>query len=494
MLFCLTFEVGVSFAAPIAVLPMEDMSSGANGVDLAMTRQVRDGLAHRGFAMISQDEVVAFMVRNRVRWLGYLGSPYIRRLHEELGVDYLLLGSVNQRREKRPFAFSITLQLIRVEDAQIIWARSAEFSGADEFGLLGLSEPQGINEVMDMVVDRALLSLPTNLHGYGRPLNIRNSIESVFLDPKIVKPGDLLQCRFKLSSPPSDLVDNKVSLFVDDRIVEAVYLEDENSFVASWPAAPKNGHIPVAVAISRLGSVDQEVLVGSYLVDGKSPEMNLNLKGQELNGIVVLQEKVDIMPVLKNPELISRWLITVRDEGGRVILDDDGLDGLPERFSWWGQASNGSLVTDGLYSVELIIWDRAGNSASAEESIRVIRQKPQMDLAMKEEANSLALSLSSDGEIPIAYWRLEIQNKDGEVISEKSGTGATGGLTLPLETVAGQDVSYRLYVQDMFGNRLQDEVTALVPVEEKKVEDDSGFLAETKGPKVALKEIWAEDF
>lgn len=493
MAACLLPHLGFSQGGRIAVLPMEDLSRGGNGLNLAITRQVRDGMAAKGFTMAAQDEVITFMVKNRVRWLGHLASQDVRRLYDELDVDYLLLGSVNQRRDKKPFAFGLTLQLIRTEDAQIIWAQSAELSGADEISLLGLSEPRDMAEMEEMVVGRALATIPEDLH-HGRPLALRDSIESVFLGPEIVKPGDMVQCRIHLGSSPASLYNTKVSILVDERRVEASYLGDENSFVASWPAAPPNKRYPVSVAISRPGPRDQKMLVGSYLVDNQVPALALQLKGQELNGIVVLQKNVAIMAVMENPEPIRRWVMTVRDKDGVAIMADDGQNDLPDRFSWWGQAKNGGLVADGFYTIDLTVWDRAGNRAFAEEAIRVIRREPKMELAMKEQDNSLALNLEYDGEIPLAYWRLEIQNQDGDILSESSGSEVSSSLMLPLAKVAGQNISYRLYAQDMLGNRLRRNVAALVPVEEEKTEGDADFLAEIEGKKMALREIWVEDF
>ena len=240
--------------------------------------------------MVKHEEVIDFMVKNRVRWLGHLGSQYIRRLHDDFDVDYLLLGSVNQRRDKKPFALGLTLQLIRTGDAQIIWAESSQVCGADEIGLLGLSDPQGMEEMEDMLVAKALLTIPEDLQGYSRPLDVRDSIETFFMEPEILKPGDMVHCRIKLGASPASLFNTTVSILVDERIIPAHNYEGENSYVASWPAAAINQRYPVSIVISRPGAGEQEVLVGSYLVDGQVPEVALHLKGQELNGIVVLQK------------------------------------------------------------------------------------------------------------------------------------------------------------------------------------------------------------
>ncbi|MDR9501695.1 MAG: hypothetical protein RI601_07850 [Desulfurivibrionaceae bacterium] len=488
-------QLGFSQSGRIAVLPMEDLSQGANGLNLALTSQVRDGMRDRGFTMVSREEIIAFMVKNRVRWLGYLGSSYVRRLHDELDVEYLVLGVVTQRRDKRPFALGLTLQVIRTKDARLLWAHNVELCGADEIGLLGLAQLRDMAELEAQVVEQALRTIPDDFQEYGRPLAVRDALESVVLGPEIVKPGDMIHCRLKLGGLPAELFKASVSIFVDERIIEAGYQKDEKSFVASWPAAARNESYPVTVAVSSPEAGEQqEVLVGSYVVDGQAPTLKLVLKGQELNGITVLQKRVTIMPRLKKPEPISRWLITVRDDKGAEVMSDDGRHTLPARFSWWGQAKNGALVADGFYNIGFTVWDRAGNSASTEESIQVIRQEPQMTLVMKEVGKSLALDLEYKGDIPLAYWRLQIHNERGDLLSESSGTEESRRLMLPLAMVAGQDISYQLSVQDMLGNRLQRHVAALVPVKEKETEAEAGLLTGGEDKKTALQEIWTQDF
>ena len=185
-----------------------------------------------------------------------------------------------------------------------------------------------------VVVQEAFADFSEELESISRPIDVREGIDSVFLTPKVIRPGENVFCRIKLDADPSTYFNTEVSIFVDDRIIKAEYRQDENSFVATWPAASINDRYRVSVGITRPGEYDKEFLVGSYLVDGQLPDFALDLKGQELNGIVVLQKKVTIMPVMKKPEPIKRWVMTVRDKQGAVIMDDDGRNGLPDWWKW----------------------------------------------------------------------------------------------------------------------------------------------------------------
>ncbi len=481
----------------IAVLPMEDLSRGGNGLNYGVTQLVRDNLASRDLAVLGRDEVLAFMVKNRVRWLGHLGSRYIRRLHDDLGVDYALLGSVNQRRDTKPYVLGLTLQLIRTEDARLVWAHSVELCDADEIGLLGLAGSQDLQEMERLVVGKALQGLAADLRQYGGPLDIQEGVESVFLGPEIVRPGEEVSCRITLSLSASQLYNTTVSVFVDERIVEARYSSVDNSFQAVWNAAPADGHYPVQVAISRPGQLDKEVLVGGYQVDGLAPSLALQVKGQELNGVVVLRKKIDMIPLLKNPEPISRWRMSVRDEEGLVVMGDDGRAGLPGRFSWWGQAKSGALVPDGFYTIELEVWDRVGNKGAARQTIQVIRQEPEMQVALNEQDDKVVVHLNYAGQIPLDYWRLEIRDKEGGLISESSGTEAPEGLELALAAMPSGKISYHLYAQDMLGNRLLRQVDAMVPLAGEASDEGGDFLAEAvaeERSKVMARQVWTEDF
>jgi TolB-like protein len=489
-------SVSLGNANRIAILPVEDLSQGGNGVNFTTTHILGEILRDKGFFIADHEDVISFMVKNRVRWLGQLSSPYIRRLQEELQVEYLLLGSFSQRRESPSIALSLNLQLIRTKDARIVWSSSAELNDAEQVSLLGLSKQMDMEEIEKRVAEKALSSIPVALEP-APAVEVQHRIESVHLTPQMVKPGKLIHCRIKLEGSPSTLVQTTISFFIDEQIIEAQYNEGENAFIASWPAGTADKHYAVSATIKQGKVLNREIRVGHYCVDGRAPELNLQVIGQELNGIVILQKQIQILPQLKNPEPINRWQMTVRDENGNQVMGDKGDQGLPSHFSWWGQGKNGGLVQDGFYAIDLTVWDRAGNSASTQESIRVVRAKPNMILDMEKQEDNLAINLKYDGEIPLAYWRLQIRNPNGSIIAERSGTDSSQEINLPLKATATQDISYRLYAQDMLGNHLQRDETPVsseTETTEETEDTDSDFLADLEGKQLVLGGVWAEDF
>lgn len=481
-------------ASTIAVLPVENLSLGANGLSLTMTQTLAEVLTDKGFKVSHQDEVISFMVKNRVRWLGSLSSPYIRRLHSQLQVDYLLIGSISQQQIAPPFAINLNLQLIRTKDCKIVWSATTEQSDINKVSLLDLSKQRELTEIEQLTAAEALSTIPIEASSQQK-LTLQAHIESVQLRPKIVKPGGKITCQIKLSTDSDNPAKTTVVLYAGQEIINAQYDSQAKAYKASWLSAPENQQQTVTAVISKDGQTSREIILGNYRIDGDPPKVKLLVRGQEIDGLVILQKQVTIIPSLQTPEQITRWHLTIRDAEGKSVVSETGYKQLPPQFSWWGQGQNGNQVKDGFYAVELSLWDRAGNQASSQESIRVFRTKPQMTLAMEKQPNTLAVALNYAGEIPLAYWRLQVRDKKGTIIIERSGSEESNKILLPLKMADQNSLSYRVYAQDMLGNHLQKDMTLMTKGRKNKnKEDNSNFLASIEGQKMATEEVWAEDF
>ncbi len=494
----LATPVSRCYAMTIAVLPVEDLSQGDNGLNLAITRTLEELLADKGFNVSSQAEVITFMVKNRVRRLGVLSSPYIYRLHTELQVDYILLASISQQRTAPPFALNLNLQLIRTKDARIIWAKTTEQSDVNRVSILALSTLRDKAEIEYQVASDALSTIPINTE-QELPIIPQARIEYVQLSPQIVKPGEKVNCQIKLGATTTDQTETTVSIFVGEQIIEAQYDSQASAFMASWLSESNNKQYTVTATVSADNQESREVIIGKYQVDSQPPLLKLRVRGQELNGLVILQKKVRIIPALQSPEPISRWQLTVHNAEGRQLVNETGSKTLPPQFTWWGQEQNGTQVKDGIYAIELSIWDRAGNWASSQESIKVFRKKPEMTIAMKKQPHTLAVALNYYGEIPLAYWRLQVRDKTGTILAERSGSEESNKIILPLKMASQKSLKYRVYAQDMLGNYIQKDLTPktnkkIKSNDEEKDEDDGNFLASVGDKKIAGEEVWAEDF
>jgi hypothetical protein len=101
----------------VAVFPVEDLSQGKNSVNFEITDYLSQTLSAKGLEVISADKVMAFMTSNRIRWVGYLDTRYVLMAGDELAADFLLIGTICQRREGVLPAIGLTLNLIRTADA-----------------------------------------------------------------------------------------------------------------------------------------------------------------------------------------------------------------------------------------------------------------------------------------------------------------------------------------------------------------------------------------
>lgn len=471
----------------LAVMPVEDLSMGDNGLNPSMTGRLREALGRKGYAVVEEKRIIDFMAKNRIRWVGRLASHHVLRLRQELGIDYLLLGSVNQVREKEPAALGISLQMIRTSDAKMVWAGSVQLCRADVRKFLGLAEPRNLTEIEDIVVGRAMEIMPPGLPeiSEGSPENLA---EEIHLTPGVVKPGETMRCRIRFNESNTKQAGVSVSVVIGEKIVEAVYLAQEQYYEAAWPATGRDGRYPVSVSVNSGQPDRKNIFAGSFLVDGQPPEIALSLRGQELDGEVVLRRQLTISPVLKEPEPIATWEISILDASGQIVKAEDGRGNLPGRFSWWGQRQDGVMAEDGLYTVQVAVWDRAGNNAAVSENFLVLRKRPELNIVAEKHGEGIQVDLGYDGKVPLAFWRVELRSGSGTILQGTSGEKLPARLMVPLSSESDK-ISCHVYVQDVLGNKVRQVIDNILALKSggEKTEDQT---SEKGGEENA----WSVDF
>lgn len=487
LLFVLLFVVEQAFAVQVAVMPVEDLSQGDNGLNPSITSRLREVLIRKGHAVVEEKRIIDFMAKNRIRRVGSLDSNNIFRLRQELGIEYLLLGSVNQLRDKEPAALGISLQIIRANDAKMIWAGSVQLCRADVRKLLGLAEPRNLPEIEDIVVARAMEIMPHDLPA-SPEASRGNFTEEIHLSHEVVKPGETLRCRIRFGESNVTPAEAAVSVVVGGKVIEAVYLPQEKYFEAVWQATGKDGRYPVSVSINRGQQSRKNVFAGSFMIDGRPPEISLALRGQELDGEVVLRRQLTISAVLKEPEPLASWTIAILDDSEQVVKTESGRGNLPGRFSWWGQRQDGMLAEDGLYSVRVEVADRAGNNGVASEKFRVVRKRPELTIVTEKKEGEIQVDLGYDAKVPLAFWRVELRSGSGAILLEKNGEKLPVRFSVPFSNES-EKISCRIYGQDVLGNKIRqiiENIIALRPGREKDGDQDSEKGAEESG--------WSVDF
>ncbi|MEW6501107.1 MAG: hypothetical protein ACOY8P_08705 [Thermodesulfobacteriota bacterium] len=468
----------------IAVMPVEDLSQGANGYSAAMTADIAAILRERGVKVIPDAEVMQFMVTHRVRRLGYLDSQQLAKLKEQFGVDIVVLASVNQRREEEPPALGLTLQMVRTADGRVIWAGGGELCRADVRRLLGLAEPKTIDDVEKMVVRQVMANLPESFESgaLGGPVRL---VDSARLTASILRPGESVACRIHFSGQEGRKYEDVVVL-VGNKEVPLTFREREHYYEAVWPAEAGAGEVTVSLKVGEGKSDRQEIFVGTYHVDSQPPKVVLQAVGPQLDGHVILKESLSMVPVLVEPEPISRWHLEVVDQEGRIIMSGDG-DGLPDRFMWQGQNNQGGMAADGLYKVILSVWDRAGNTAATSLDVEVLRRPPPVEITFQRLSDGVAVDLGYSDRVPLARWRAQFFTATGDLLQEEGGEKLPSRMHLPQELIAGTKVRLVLHAQDILGNVLK---KVLVDIGGQAAKAEAASATEEPVPAAG----WVEDF
>lgn len=448
-------------AMTVAVFPVEDLSEGQNGVNFALTEYLSERLEAMGLDTLSQEAVVSFMARHRVRWLGFLDTYHVFRARDELGADFILLGTVSQRTQSPTAALGLALYLIRTDDGRTVWSDANGLSVADVRRLLGVAEPRSTQDLLPSLAENVLASWPKTLDAaVGQPPLYE--IEGVTLRPTHVGPGKEVECTVRLRSVQA--ADSpQVFLKVGGRGHLVMDSPGNRHYETSWRAPEKDGRYPVSLVLRWPSGRQRVAFVGTYYVDSRPPTVALDLKGVRLAGTVAFRDQVLIIPHMLQPEPVSRWQVSIENEKGVTLLTEEGSGTLPPRFAWKGQTFGGQRVGRGFYDFVLKVWDRAENEATSSERVAVVRTPPAMTLEAKRRGSEMVVDIQHQGEVPIAFWRIEMRADNGELLKMAEGETLPAQVDVAMpEPQESRKVECVVVLKDILGNLAKREIKDLV--------------------------------
>lgn len=482
-LICLLlfFQAAGAGTLKVAVFPLEDLSQGANGVNLPLTRFLSRKLEERGVKVVPLERMINHMARKRIRWLGFLETADVLKINDELGADIVFFGTISQYQEEEPASLGLILTAVDAASSRTIWTESGALNSRDVCNVLGLAEPQEVEELRRMLAERLLRTWPRDLSRKGkggRPL-----IRSSLIEPAYVKPGEKVSCFVRLYPPnpfqldPAELMRNdmtirysgaykkvgengskgperrRVQLMVGDNDYLSMEERAANYYKVSWPAPDRNDSIPVSLILKEPGAGKKIFFLGSYRVDNQAPGLSLKLKARDIGGSKVFSEALTVIPVWQDPEPVSRWILLIRNQEG-VLAGTEGEGGLPGSFQWEGQRADGYQAADGVYDIVLKVWDRAGNRTVLNREVTLKANPPELLVGVEDEGDGLLVSLDSNSTIPLDSWTARIHRSDGRPVLEKQGYTLPARLEVPL--AADQDGSRLegiITVRDVLGNQ-----------------------------------------
>lgn len=476
-------------ASTIAIFPMEELTYGPNGVSFELRKLVAAELGDTGIDIISETVVDSFLARNRIRMLGLVETSDLMLAKNEIDADLVLYGSIFEKQHE-PLAISVTLYLVRTGDSRIIWSNSSALSLADTKHLLGISEPQSREELLPIVIGRAMSTFPKRLDAVAEEETFFNIDEAV-LAPKYIRPGEAVTCSVKLNTSEVTISKlGKPQIFVKarNRVFVANESPDKLFYKATWTgsdgtllssanteearvklamAVPdpslyeavltgeKDGRYPVTLVLSWPSGAKKVAFLGSYYVDSAPPEMFADLKGYKLHGLTTFKDRLAIVPHMKHREPLSSWSITISDKEGKVVRSQKGRTNLPLQFIWNGRNAKGKYASDGVYTVTISALDRAKNQASLTEQVRLARTAPAVDVEVKPSDGGMVVGFQNKGDIPVTYWRLEMRS-NGAPVKELEGEKLPVSVEVPMVSEPQADqLDCLLEVRDILGNEVK---------------------------------------
>lgn len=448
-------------AVTIALLPVEDLSQGRNGVNFPLTDFLRQSFEKKGFDVIPSQDMIAFLARNRLRWLGFMETSHIFQLREELGADLVLYGTVSQRQELPMAAIGMVLTCVRTSDGKVIWTEAGGRSKADISNFLAINEPRNMDDLLPFLAGDLLKNWPASIEqNAGKQCSL---VEKTTLSPRFVKPGDKVQFTTTLCLAGGEEAPAQVLLMVgDDNYLELVE-NAENNFSISWFAPDWNGSLPVSLVLVYPSGEKQVFYAGSYQIDNSSPKLVLKVKGLDVHDIPTFKESIVIVPLWQAPEPISRWTLQVRNLAGETVAGSEGNGNLPKRFTWKGKRQDGRNAEDGVHEIIVQVWDRADNVATAISKVFLRNNPPRPKVTASLGTDAIEVELASEDGFPVNFWSAEVMYTDGEVLQQQQGEKLPAAFRVPNPGKSeGRKLECLIVMKDVLGNRAQQKIEDLM--------------------------------
>lgn len=473
-------------AQTLAFFPLLDLSLGPNGVNYVLSDHVHREVRTLGFEMVSEEEIMQFMIRHRIRQLGQLSSYEVSLAGEELGADFVLQGTVCQLEEGPTATVSLSMQLFRTSDEKMIWAHTEGLYYADLLSLLGISDPQNLGDLYKVFFDKLLADMPHEVDMAQEEKKLLD-IDSIVLLPDYATPADTITCKVTLHRPVKGTKElPNIVARIGTREYPLTLDEEGYYFEASWLAADKAGDYTVTLTGTWPSGMTRSGVVGTYYVDDSESGVRLIINGKELEGRPAFNDKLIIIPKLINPEPVTRWQISVIDEEGVVIVRQGASEHIPKSLTWSGKTNLGTVAPDGEYMLRFESWDRAGNLSSYESMVSFRRRPPDIDILVSEEDGNILVELDNLEATPLSFWWMKFFQENGKLLKLAEGVEMPVLIDVAMQNlIEGEAIRLEglLMVRDIMGNQTTRKIKNLLQMAEvEEIED------------INLESEWVEEF
>jgi len=457
-------------AVPVAIFPLQELRDGRNDVNLPFTNVLAERLTAVGNDITDIDTVITFMADNRIRYVGSLETFYFSRARYDLGVPFVLLGTITQRKELPVPSLGLTLYLVRTSDARTLWSYTGDFSAAEERRVLGINEPQSTEDLQLLLLDEVVEQWPWEIiEAPQQAESLR--IEYATLRPNYVRTGDEIYAQVRLRDIGQGGQTPRVFFKALDQLYPATLSPDGFTYKGTWFAGEDSGRTPVTLLLNwpNYGR-SEEILLGSYIIDNTPPLFEIELKGTAVHeGMTVFRRVLEIIPRPLIHKPVVRWRLAFYDDTvmvGQMV----GTGKLPPRFIWKGRGTVEAVLPDGVYQVVVEAWDRAGNFAKDSKMVEMDGSMSELNLVADRSEDGIVVDLSVTGTVPLAFWRLELWTKEGRLLTQSEGKDIPVRIDIDIpDSAQEQEIEGSLFYQDILGKQTRRKVKNLFPEENKQV-------------------------
>jgi TolB-like protein len=153
------------------MFPPEDLA-GAPGAMTPVAVAIEEALARTGLEVVSDVATEAVLARNRIRYVGGVDAEAADVVRRELGVDAVLITSLEAYDPAPPLLLSVSARLVAVTGApRVLWIDAFSRAGTESRGLLGLG---GVNQMSELQ-RRAASALARSLSAFLRDGRVRGA-------------------------------------------------------------------------------------------------------------------------------------------------------------------------------------------------------------------------------------------------------------------------------------------------------------------------------
>ena len=453
VLFLVVCTSSTSLGETIAVFPFLDLSQDDNGVNFTITENVRQKLIEDGYEILPENSVVEFMVRNRVRSLGTLSSYELTRLQKELGADYALLGTVCQIEEMPKAKLSMSMQLVRTSDEEIVWSTIKDLHKEDMITLLALNNPETFNDLYREYFSTLFETFMQDVQDQEGP--VKPFVDLLFVDmrPLYVKPGEKIDLTVRLYSNVPDENMPKLYLEMSGKKIQVEMDEDMHFISTSFLAEETDGEHKVSLLAEFPSGEKQKLELDQYTVDSVPPQVSLDLIGKELDDGVYFSKDLHIMSKLLVPERLSMWDVTVFDEYDERVVKQGAEGRMPQKIIWSGLDDKLETIPDGKYKVVATVWDQAMNKAQAEQVVHFRKTKPEVAFYVTQNEDSVTIEIEDQIGYPMEFWFAKVYRENGQLVLQEVGERLPPALEFSVDGLGDKENLELIFApRDIYGN------------------------------------------